>query len=197
MARPVEQKVALELQGIENRRTAARAWARGLIPILRELISDGRNVGLEQIALELNIAGIPARRGGKWQKTSVSRLLNIAIEQSAVSTHLETLHEIAQVYRKGGYPSADSASKLATAAQERYDAGLQEAKIIQGELWDTVGWTRTGQRRHPDLPSAAYEREVRRFVSDRKNVGFSLHLFEELDLHMLEWQRHNEPEELP
>jgi hypothetical protein len=60
--------------GLANKR-AADARARALAPTIRDLRTAGF-VSLKAIARGLNEREIPTARGGKWHRTSISRLLH-------------------------------------------------------------------------------------------------------------------------
>ncbi len=143
------------------------------------------------IASNLNMAGIPARRGGKWQKTSVSRLINIGIEQAAVSNHLQQLHDLAAFYATNGDPAAVDARRLAKEAQDARDAGVREAMALQGELYAIVGWSTRGERPEREIPTRAYETEVKRYLKELRSEGgfWWIGASERMEDHIAEWKR--------
>lgn len=63
--------------GRQARTRAAEAWARDVLPVVRELQESG-TTGLRALAEALNRRGTPARRGGAWSATQVGRVLALA-----------------------------------------------------------------------------------------------------------------------
>ncbi len=63
-------------RGLETRRASALDWAYALRPDVFAIRADGAT-SLASIAENLNVRGIPARRGGEWQAVQVKRLLEV------------------------------------------------------------------------------------------------------------------------
>jgi hypothetical protein len=60
--------------GVEALRSRADAKAADLAPIIKELRAAGKT-SLSAIAAELNDAGVPTARDGKWSSPQVMRML--------------------------------------------------------------------------------------------------------------------------
>ena len=60
--------------GLKARRAKAALWAADLLPVVRDIQSNGAT-SLHRIAAVLNERSIPTMRGGQWTAVQVQRLL--------------------------------------------------------------------------------------------------------------------------
>jgi DNA invertase Pin-like site-specific DNA recombinase len=71
--------VTAHVKGAEANRTAADAFARNVLPVIREAQKSGVR-SFRAIASALNARGIPTARGGQWHDSTVRNALKHATE---------------------------------------------------------------------------------------------------------------------
>lgn len=133
--------LADEVRGLENRREAQREWVRGLLPTLKSKFEDNEPYTLSQIASALADAGLTPRRGGKWHRNQVQRLLNIGDESEIEPVQLRRLLEAAHKVsiERPDLPHTERLVKVAAMALVRHRAGVADAAALQAAVRAAVG----------------------------------------------------------
>jgi hypothetical protein len=65
------------VKGAAANRTAADAFARNVLPVIREIQNSGASTS-RAIAAALNARGVPTARGGQWHDSTVRDALKHA-----------------------------------------------------------------------------------------------------------------------
>lgn len=113
-----------ELPALLRRRIAATDRAKALLPVLEHQFKDRTKwESYDSVAAALNKYGVPAARGGEWQRGQVSRLLNIGEEHSVEPQQFFRIkHVIARL--ESDYPDerrSDLSRMYFIGVNERFD----------------------------------------------------------------------------
>lgn len=136
-----------QLGGLSTRKGAARAWALGLVPVLTPIFEGHWGRSYEGTARILNEEGVPARRGGKWSRTQVMRLIHIGSDHGVMPRAIdiagfdldrfEWQHGTTEAEWRGKTVDLDTLYKSAVA---QFEQDARKAKLIEVEVQTALRW---------------------------------------------------------